>query len=321
VLAELETLPGADAAVASQVPLGDAWTTGLSIEGGDPSHLDLVATAAVSPGYFRMMGIPLRDGRDFRNADTTDASGVIVVSESLAKALWPGQNPLGRRAKWGRFRAERPWVTVVGVVSDVRTMGLDREATAMVYQAFFQIDGWTAPTFFLRSPQPSAQAIADTRTAMWRVERDLPVQDARSMREVMGQSLGRRQFIAVLMIALAATSLLLAVLGLFSVMHYNVSSRIREIGLRLALGGAPMAIYKMVLGQGVVLTSLGVVVGLIAAFPTVQLLQSMLYGVHPHDAATFGLVALIPLVAAVIASYVPARRAMKVDPVIALRGE
>jgi predicted permease len=321
ILARLDRIPGTRAAATSNLPLEAQWNIGLSIEGGDPDRTSLVTTAAVSPGYFTTLGIPLRSGRDFTHGDDMEAPGVVIVSASLAERLWPGADPLGKRVQFGRRRPDQPWLTVVGVAGDVRAAGLDREPRPIVYQALFWLDGLSTPTFIVRGDGDTSARLADIRRAIWSVDRGLPAHDAVTMTEMVGDSLRRRQFSLLLMLALSASALVLSAIGLFGVMSHDVARRTREVGVRMAVGAGPTDIARLMLKDGLSLAGLGITVGLTAAVPAQRLIAGMLFGVEPHDPMTFTVVAALLLGVLLAAAWGPARRATRVDPAIALRAE
>jgi predicted permease len=321
ILARLDRIPGTRAAATSNLPLDAQWNIGFSIEGGDPDRTNLVTTAAVSPGYFATLGIPLRSGRDFTYGDDMEAPGVVTVSESLADRLWPGEDPVGKRVQFGRRRPDQPWLTVVGVAGDVRAAGLDREPRPIVYQALFWLDGLSTPTFIVRGDGEATARLADIRRAIRSVDRELPAHDAVTMTEIVGESLRRRRFSLLLMLALSASALVLSAIGLFGLMSHEVARRTREMGVRMAVGAGPADIARLVLKDGLALAGLGITVGLAAAVPAQRLIAGMLFGVQPHDPVTFAVVAALLLGVLLAAAWGPARRATRVDPVVALRAD
>jgi predicted permease len=267
------------------------------------------------PGYFATMGIRMLSGRDFTEQDTENAPGVVIVSQSFARAAWPGQDPLGRRLK---VSYAKEWLTVVGLVADVRYREIET-ARLDVYRPYRQFD---APIrhFVVRAAGDPSSIAPDVRRALHAIDPTQPV-SLLTMDEILATAMGRWQLNARLFGALAALALVLAAVGIYSVMSYAVSRRRQEIGVRMALGAGRGEITRMVLGDGLRLAVMGVAAGSLAAFLATTLLRHLLIGVSPHDATTFiGAAVLLAMVAA-LAALIPARRAASVDPMVAMRSE
>jgi putative ABC transport system permease protein len=278
---------------------------------------------SVSPGYFTTMGIPLRRGRFFTPADRAKTPEVILLNETMAKSLFPGEDALGKRLTIGvPLPGEDPgWVTVVGIVGDVRHTSLREESGTEMYWCFAQ-EPFGDFTLLLASAngQPGSLA-AGARRVVQAVDPEIPVWNVRSMTQVVSEALAPARLSTVLFGLFAALAVALAAVGLYGVMSYSVAERQREIGIRMALGADRAGVFRLILRQAMLVALLGVVVGLAGAVATSRLLRSLLYGVNPADAFTFPAVAALLTGIAFLASYIPARRATAVSPVTAMRGE
>jgi predicted permease len=323
----LEALPGVQsAAVTNWIPLvrqGDSL--GITIEGQPapaPGQNPSAVTRVVSPHYFRTMGIQLTRGREFVEQDTADSPRVVVISETMARRFWPGEDPLGKRlTTGGPAGAPIPWMEVVGVVKDVRQMELTADPKPQMYVPF------TQPVFFRPShlvvktdvePRTLATAV---RKAVWEIDKDQPVSNVSTMEDVLSESIARQRFSMLLFGIFAALALILAAVGIYGVMSYSVAQRTREIGIRIALGAQRGDVLRLAVGGGLKLVLIGVVLGLAAAFALTRVMTSLLFGVSATDPATLVVISLVLISVAVLASYIPARRATKVDPMVALRYE
>lgn len=277
------------------------------------------AYRAVSPSYFDTMGIPLLKGRDFSEQDIEGRPYVAIVNERLARTCWPDQDPIGRRLKPGGPRSEHPWLTVVGVVASTNDP-LNHGYNLEMYRPLAQFSK-TAMTLVVRTkgdPMALARAV---RTQIADLDPDVPVSRITTMKRLLWGNLSLYRFITMLPAVFAATALLLAIVGLYGMMSYLVSQRTREIGIRMALGAGVGAVLRMVIGEGMKLALIGLLLGLGAALVAVRILARYLYEVSPRDPATFVVVALLLTTAAFAACYLPARRAARIDPMVALRYE
>ena len=274
-----------------------------------------------SAGYFKALGIPLLSGRLFSESDTDTAPQVAVISESVARATWPGRNPLGRTIEFGNMDGDLRLLTVVGVVGDVRNWSLEKPPDPTVYVNYRQrLRGGRDFTVVMRSSAPPAALLADAR----QIVRDLAPGAAprfETFRDVFSASLRTRRFNLTLVSIFAISALLLAAVGIFGMMAYWVSRRTNEIGIRMALGAQRNDVLQMVIGQAIKLVLVGVAIGIVGALALTRFLSSLLYGVRPADPLTFIAVSLILIAVALLACYIPARRAAKVDPMTALRYE
>jgi len=323
VLERVRALPGVAAAgYTTSVPL--VWrggTNGFTVEGQPRAPGRDANHRQISPDYFRTMGIPLRAGRIFDEHDGPNALPVAMINETMAGKFWPGGEALGKRFKLGG--PDAPWMTVVGIVGDVRQMGLDVPVKAEMYFPYQQIDMfWAAPTFLaIRSAGDPADLVAAVRREVRAVDPDQPISDVRTMEEILGREVAPRRLQMTLLAGFAGLALLLASLGIYGVISYAVSQRTPEIGIRMALGARPRDVLGMVVGGGLRLAALGVGIGLAAALALTRVMASLLYGVSTTDPLTFVSIPLLLLAVALAASYLPARRALRVDPVAALRSE
>jgi putative ABC transport system permease protein len=272
----------------------------------------------VTPGYFAAMGIPLR-GADFSWRDKAGETLTIIISESLAREYWPGRNPLGQPIILSTF-GNRTW-TIIGVAGDVRHVGLDSEPRPTVYYSAAAL-GVRAPLSIVwRSAVDPASHVADVRAIVRRIDPAMALFDVAAIPDLVADSLGTRRFNMYLLGIFAGVALFLAAIGLFGVTAYLVSQRTREIGVRLALGAERRDIFRLVLGRGMRLAVAGAVAGLGGALWLTRIMQRLVFSVSTNDPTTFAAVPVVLVAVALLACYLPARRAMRVDPVVALRCE
>jgi predicted permease len=275
----------------------------------------------VSEGYFRVLGIPLLQGRLFEDRDTMDAPHVAVISRSLAREQWPGQDPIGRRIEFGNMDGDLRPLTIVGVVGDVREDSLEKPSGPIVYVNYRQRPQATSSfAAVLRTATDPSAVISSARTVVRTLDPNVPPVIA-TLTEISALSLQSRRFNLTLLGAFAGTALLLAVAGLYGVMAYSVARRTAELGTRIALGATPGNVLRLVLRQGLMTALIGVAIGIGGAIVLTRTLQSFLFGLSPTDPVTFAGVALLLMLVALLACYIPARRAAKVDPMAALRYE
>jgi putative ABC transport system permease protein len=267
------------------------------------------------------MGIQLLQGRPLGAEDKADSPGVVVISETMARKYWPGEDAVGKRIAVGRPKSPGDWLTIVGVAKDVRQFGLDAASKPQQYLSYEQA-GFFEPNDLVISTNVEPLSLAATvRKAVWEVDKDQPVSNIRTMADILSESVARQRFSMLLLGTFAAVALILAAVGIYGVMSYSVAQRTREIGLRMALGAQRSDVLKLVVGQGLKLVLIGVACGLVAAFILTRVMSSLLFGVSATDPATFITISLLLVSVAVLASYIPARRATKVDPMVALRYE
>ncbi|HEU4713056.1 MAG TPA: ABC transporter permease [Pyrinomonadaceae bacterium] len=329
VLQRVESIPGVvSAGYSTSVPL--AWkggTSGFYPEGlKDP--IPGVAYDAnhrqVSENYLQTMSIPLRQGRYFGAQDNEHSMPVAIINETMAREYWPNEDALGRRFKLGDPEEDIPWITIVGIAGDIRQMGIDVPVKAEMYLPYRQINGfdfYSPRDLVLRTNGDPASLTGAVRQAVRAVDPDQPISNIATMEEVLGKEASQRQLGMILLTAFAVLALLLASLGIYGVLAYFVAQHRNEIGVRLALGATPARILLLVLRKGMALTLLGVVIGLAASFALTRLMSSLLFGVKAADPLTFVAVPLVLAVVALLACWIPARRAAKVDPVVALQYE
>jgi len=328
LLRRVNELPGVESAgVITFLPLSfSGMNFSFSVEGraapGD-MELPLAAYRAVSPDYFRAMGIPLQRGRVFDSRDTVDVPPVIVVNRRLAEQFWPGEDPTGKRMKIGPVDSQNPWAIVAGVVGDSRQSGLYGEQNFELYVPYAQERrGFVAPRdLVVRTSGDAASLAGAVRQAVWAVDKDQPISNVRTMDQVLATAVSRERFQTLLLALFATLALVLACVGLYGVISYAVVQRTHEIGVRMALGAQPADVLRLVINQGMLLTLIGLVIGVAGAFAVTRVMTEMLFGVTATDPLTFVGVPLVLGVIALLACYIPARRATKVDPLMALRYE
>jgi putative ABC transport system permease protein len=265
------------------------------------------------------MGIPLLKGRAFNDQDKAVAPPVIIVNETLAQKYWPNADPIGKRMRYTGPAAENPWMQVVGVVKNVKHE-LNLPVTSDFYVPHAQ-DGWSSMVLVAKTKVEPAAMAAPIREALWAIDKDQPVFDVRTMQEVRAISLALYSFSSVTLSIFAGVALVLAAIGIYGVMAFAVTQRTHEIGIRMALGAKAADVVKLIVRNGMSMAGLGVVVGLAGAFGLTRLLESLLFGVTPTDWVTFVAVTSTLLFVALLACYIPARRATRVDPLVALRYE
>jgi putative ABC transport system permease protein len=341
LIGRLQTLPGVESVGATtQTPLGhaDSWSP-FAIEGRpDPpqGQQQQAATRAVSDDYFRTMQIPLRKGRFFNNADARvalplirwfeqqpfpehfndpQAAPAVIINETMARLYFPNEDPLGKRLRV----VLSPWMTVVGVTGDVHHNGLNVPPNPEIYLSQLQ-EPQSSLAVMARTTGDPLQLAAAAREQVKAIDKDLPV-TVTTMDQIFSESVAGQRFNTSLLGIFAAVALLLAMIGVFGVINYSVAQRTREIGIRIALGAQRRDVFRIVVGQGLVLALVGIALGAVGAFALTRLISGLLFGVSPTDGPTFVMVSLIVTVVAFLACYLPARRATKVDPLVALRYE
>ncbi|HKP85374.1 MAG TPA: ABC transporter permease [Blastocatellia bacterium] len=319
----IKHLPGVtDVGATSLLPLkGTSWTSDFTIEGRPPEEYGKeVRHKEVTPNYFRAMGVPLVKGRVFADSDTKDSPVVIVINETLARRFFADEDPIGKRLKFSKPEVEDTWVTIAGVVGDEKDEGLGVEVRPEIYQPQSQ-NPQSGMDIVARTAIDPRGLISAVRGEIWALDKDVPVYAIRTMNEVLYDSVARERFTMLLLAAFAGVALILSAVGIYGVMNYSVAQRTHEIGIRMALGAEGPDVLKMILRHGMALTATGLGLGLAGAFALTRLMASLLYQVSATDSVTFVAISVILAGVALGACFVPARRATKVDPMIALRYE
>jgi predicted permease len=326
LLARLDSLPGLQAAMVTDIPLGGNYVDhGFVIDGrpvavgGEPE----VQTLSVMGDYFRVMQIPLRAGRDFTPLDREEQPLVAIVNEEMVREFFPHENPIGARIHWARETEPLQWMTVIGVVGDVKHSGLDQPVDPAVYTPFPQSNeiwrSWI--TLAIRTRDVSSGLVEEVKKQVWNLDSRIPVSDVHTMEELMAVSLAQQRFNMLLLGLFAALALVLAAVGIYGMMAYRVGQRMHEIGIHIALGAQRRDVLRLVLGDGAKLACFGIAIGIAGAIALTRLMTSLLFEVKPTDPETFAVVAIVLAIVALAACYVPTRRAMRVDPMVALRYE
>lgn len=321
-LERVQSIPGIQQAAATTHPplsIFNDLTGRLNIRGTGAVHLALpISVASISANYFRTMGIRLLKGRAFTESDSKGSPKVVIINETLAREAFKGRDPVGEQVSSGGPRG--PWKTVVGVVADTRNYTLEQQPWPEMFESYLQ-----APQHFMTlavRTSGAPLAMAETvRRAVLSVDKNQPLSKVESMDDVVAKSSAPQWFRTMLLGLFAVLALALTAIGIFGVMAYTVSQRTHEIGIRMALGAQKSDVLRMIVGQGVKLGLVGVAIGIAGAYALTRFLSSLLYGVKPTDPATFIAVSLILITVALLACYIPARRAAKVDPMVALRYE
>jgi len=320
VIRRVATIPGIDrAAMTSDLPgARPTITAALVIEdrATDSSQGLTAEVIRVSPDYFMLMQSPLIRGRFFLESDETGKQDVAIIDETTARRYWSGIDPVGRRLRLGG-NPSLPWVTVVGIVKDMKQDGLDTDGVPHIFRPIYQQSG-RVMSVVVRTSLPASLLESQIRSEIQTVDPTLPVFNIRSMNDVMDVSIAPRRFSAELVGVFAAVAMLLSSIGIYGLLAYIVGQRSREIGIRVALGAQRPDILKLILGKGLLIAGTGIAIGLILSAISAPLIAGLLYGVHPIDVIVFVTVPLILLVVAFLATYIPARRATMVDPIIAL---
>ena len=325
LLQRIRAVPGVRyASTADNVPFsGNAFNSSFMIEGRPIPAVTERPRAfyrVISPDYFSTMGIPFVRGHQFTDRDSADAQGVAIINDAAARKYWPGEDPLGKRVKRGRPESKNPWLTIVGLVGSANQASLREETQPEIYVPYLQN---TSRTFTLvartnSDPRMLAGAI---RKEVWAADKDLPISSMKLMEELISTSVAQPRFYLILLSVFAGLALVLAAVGVYGVMSYSVTLRTRDIGIRMALGATPIDIFKQVVGQALLLALIGLGVGIALAILSTRVMSSLLYGVSTMDPMTLASTSLALLVVALLAGYLPARRATKVDPIVTLRYE
>jgi putative ABC transport system permease protein len=342
LLRRVQAMPGVEAAgLTVGLPMNGGIESGITVEGKeeqDNNNVTVAVNLSVSPDYFRAMEIPLVEGRHFTEQDREGSPYVAIVDEMLAQKFFPGESALGKRLHYGGVvNNNSPWMQIVGVAKHVKHYGPDETGRVEMYRPYTQMPFGPPPAGQPQGPPPNLprgmlivvktagdpEALTPAlRAAVLEQDRDLPIAFVRTMDSIVAQQIGAQKFATWLLGVFAAVALLLAALGIYGVMAYSVTQRTHEIGVRMALGADRRDVLKLIVGQGMLLTLVGVAVGLLGAFLVMRyVMASLLYGVTASDPLTYGGVALLLAGVALLSCLIPARKATKVDPMVALRYE
>jgi putative ABC transport system permease protein len=320
----ISTLPGVESASwTTRLPMeGTTPPIGITVEGQDmeSAGVNTVHFSVSSPDYFKTLGIPLLKGRSFTEQEDEKAPGVVIVSQSMAEKFFPNQDPLGKRIRLGGRQSQAPWLSIIGIVRDIKTQGLDIESRPQVYRSIKQASTLSFALAIRTSADPNTLAEA-VRREVRSVDPDMPVFGIKTMEEVVSAAMVQRRFAMVLFVVFAFIALALSSVGIYGVMAYMVTQRTHEIGVRMALGASPKDILKMIISHGLTLTVCGAAIGLTGAAILTRFLASLLFAISATDIATFAAMTVLLEFVALASCYIPARRAMKVDPMVALRYE
>jgi putative ABC transport system permease protein len=331
LMQRVETLPGVEAAGLTRgLPMNGGIESGITVEGQEIANTKDTVVAVnltVTPDYFRAMGIPLIKGRAFTAQDKTGAPDVVLIDEMLAARFFPAEEAIGKRLKLGGAESKFPWMQIVGVVKHVKHYGPAEDGRVEIYRPYFQIPQMPDARYgrsmvlAVRATTDAATLTNTLRNAVLEIDKDQPVSNVQMMTEVVAASVAPQKFATWLFGLFALAALLLAAIGIYGVMAYSVTQRTHEIGVRMALGAQSRDVLKMIVAQGMRLALIGVALGLVGAFAITRVMSSLLYGVTATDPLTFAVVTILLAGVALLACYIPARRATKVDPMIALRYE
>jgi predicted permease len=325
VMEKLSAVPGVqDVGMINTLPLYKGPTAGFKVEGRPVTTPDKWPSAnyrAVSSNYFRAMSIPMVQGRAFTEQDTDGAPRTMIVNQELACEVFPNENPVGKRISFGNRPNQEPvWWEIVGVAANVRSLELREEPASELYFSILQ-DPWEGMSLVIRSSVDPAGLSASVRQIVAEVDKSVPVSNVQTMDHIVSQSITQPRFNLFLLGLFSTVAMLLSAAGIYGVTSYTVTQRTHELGIRLALGAQVSDVLKMILRQGMAVILVGLVIGLVAAFGLMRLLRSLLFGVAENDPVTFVAITGVLLLVALIACYIPARRATKVDPLVALRYE
>ena len=325
VVQRVETLPGVVAAgYATYLPLASSGGGSLvTVENRpfDPKHMLIANVRVVTPDYFRAAGMTLKEGRLLKSSDGTDAPKSVVINQSMALTYWPDVDPIGRRFKRGQLQSDSPWWTVVGVVANMRQGGMDTPVRPEAYFSFEQADFFAPDSLAVRTSGDPLSIADEVRQQIWVVDKDQPVANVLTLSELVDSSIAPQRMNTLLLGGFAAMGLLLAALGIYAVLSFAVTRRTQEIGLRVALGARRGDVLRMVLANGARLFVAGAAIGFAAAIALSRLLSHLLFEVTPGDPVSYASVIVIFAAVAFLACFIPAHRAAKVDPMVALRYE
>jgi putative ABC transport system permease protein len=324
LIRKVQTLPGVESASLSTIqPLSGVATNDPFVIEGRPLDFSSPSVAGwqlVAPNYFRTVGIPIVAGRDFGEHDNADAAGAAIINEALARRYFPNEDPIGKRLTLGLPRPDNPWLTIVGVVKDIPHRGLESKAEPDWYLSYLRQPRRDA-YLMVRSPGNAEGLAAAVRGQILAIDKDQPVTAIQTMTDVIASTTAPRRFNTLLLTIFAAVALTLAAVGIYGVISYSVTQRTQEIGIRMAMGAQRGNVIRLIVKQGMTLALIGIAGGIAGAIAAARALSSLLYGVRATDPATFFTISLLLATVALLACYLPARRAARVDPMKALRHE
>jgi putative ABC transport system permease protein len=322
VLEQIQAVPGVESAgIIADLFVRNVGEQIVTVERDEGTVSERVrfTRTEVSADVFTTLGTPLLRGRFFSNGDGPDATRVMIINDAMSRRSWPGRDPIGRRFKLGPQESDRPWYTVIGVVGDMRRQGLEREPVPQIFESLEQNPPQRANLFIRTSSDNPLMAAAALRAAVRRVDKNAPIYGVAPLEAQLGSYLAQRRFQTTLLTAFSLVALLMAAIGIYGLIQYSFATRTREIGLRIAIGARPADIFRMMMAEGLTLSLSGLAFGLMGAWWLGSLASGLLFGVEAGDPLTFTTVSLLLTLVAVAAGYFPARRAMRVDPMLALR--
>jgi len=322
VLEQIQAVPGVESAgIIGDLFISNAREQVLTVEtdDGTVSGRPRLTRAEVSANFFATLGTPLRRGRFFSLADGRESAPVAIINEAMARRSWPRGDPVGRRFKYGLRDSDQRWYTVVGVVADMRRQGQEREPVPQIFESLAQNPPQSVD-LLIRTSSTDPLALAPAlRAAVRRVEKNAPIYGIAPLEQQLGSYLAQRRFQASLLAGFSIVAVLMAAVGIYGLIQYSAAARTQEIGLRMAIGAQRADIFRMMIGEGLTLSLSGLALGLVGALWLGRAVSSLLFGVTAADPLTFTAVSLLLTAVAIAACYFPARRAMKVDPIVALR--
>ena len=326
LLARLNSLPGVQTGMVTDIPLGGNYVGHNLVIAGRPAvpkgDEPQVQTLTVMGDYFGVMQIPLRAGRDFTEMDREGQPLVAIVNEELVREFFERDNPVGSRIAWAPETGSPRWMTIIGVVADVKHSGLNQPTDPAVYTPFAQTDEpWKRTMILAIRADHSSGLVEEVKSQVWSLDRQIPVSDVQTMEQRMAVSLAEQRFYMLLLGAFAALALILAGIGIYGVVAYTASQSTHEIGIRMALGGQRRDVLRLIMTEAAKLTLVGILIGIAGALAVTRVMAGLLFEVRPHDPATFAAVAILLALVTLAACYIPARRATQVDPMVALRYE
>jgi len=325
LMRRLEATPEVESTGAgTDLPLESGWLKIFTIEGQVPppgAGLNVDSHTVVLGKYFQTLGIPLIRGRFFNDADLQKSTRVVIINKTLADRYFHGQDPIGHRLKWGPPESNSYWMAIIGVVGDVKQFDLEKDVLPQTYESYLQYNSFSELRIVLRGKSSAQNLITGLQTTVHSLDTQLPITRIRTMEQMMSQSIAPRRFYLILVVVFAVSAIVLAAVGLYGVVAYAVEQRTREIGIRMSLGAVRYDVLKLLLGWALSVVALGVITGIVGSVAITRVLSGFLFGIKPMDPITFLAVPVLLAIVALLASYIPIRRATKVNPMIALRYE